>query len=373
MSEVNGRTVCKTNMCSGCHVCADICPRSAVKIVDSLEYYNAVIDTKSCINCGLCERICPNNIPPKKLPIKYSYQGWAKNSEIRERSSSGGIATALAQSFVNNGGVVCSCTFKNGEFVFDFAETVEDTAKFVGSKYVKSNPTGAYALVKNYVKNGRSVLFIGLPCQVAAMKNWVGDSERLYTVDLICHGTPSPKLLDAFLLERGYAKTELSDISFRDCNEFRLAVNGSRTEPETVRDRYTHSFLRGICYTENCYSCQYTTNERVSDITLGDSWGSMLPKEEIERGISLVLCMTDRGRDILLSSDVHLEDVDMELAIQNNRQLKEPTAQPEQRRLFFNSMAKRGGFSSSVMRCYPRFCIKQKMKSILIKAGLRRG
>lgn len=117
-------------------------------IKDDLVSYNAVIDNTKCVECMSCIKICQVNTPPiLKEPI-YWKQGWAKKSNIRELSSSGGFATALELEFVKNFGSVCSCEFRNGKFLFTFAETEEEVKKFTGSKYVKSNPYGIYKIIK---------------------------------------------------------------------------------------------------------------------------------------------------------------------------------------------------------------------------------
>ena len=162
-------TVCQFNKCTGCRACIDICPKNAITIKDSLDAYNAEIDETKCINCNLCHNICQNNNMVDLVnPIKW-YQGWAENEEVRAGGSSGGAASALMLAFVESGGYVCSCTFKDGQFVFDITNTKDDVSKFKGSKYVKSNPQGAYKKVKELLKSGEKVLFIVLPCQVAAV------------------------------------------------------------------------------------------------------------------------------------------------------------------------------------------------------------
>ena len=188
------------NMCAGCMACLEVCPKDAIEVKNEIQYYNAVINELSCIGCNACDNVCQyNHSPLFKAPSTW-YQGWSSNDKIRADSSSGGLGTALLRLFIEKYGNVCACVYKNGCFQFEFADSIEDISKFSGSKYVKSNPFGIYKKVKTLLKNNKNVLFIGLPCQVAALKNFVGDkfSENLYTVDMICHGSPSPLLLELF-------------------------------------------------------------------------------------------------------------------------------------------------------------------------------
>lgn len=368
-------TVCQLNKCTGCMACVDICPKDAITIKDSLFAYNAQINEAKCINCSLCHNICQNNdtIDLAK-PIKW-YQGWAEDEEVRAGGSSGGAASALMLAVVESGGYVCSCTFKDGQFVFDVTNSRDEISKFKGSKYVKSNPQGAYKKVKELLKQGEKVLFIGLPCQVAAVKLFVGDKlqDNLYTADLICHGTPSPQLLQVFLKQYDYELKDLTDIKFRLGTTYQV-LNGSKGITTTgASDSYSISFLNGLNFTDNCYTCNYARSNRVSDITLGDSWGSELPVEEQRKGISLMLCQTQKGIELIEHCGMHLLNVDIINAISSNRQLSAPMSKPSAREQFFNSINKGKKYNKVIFKLYPKQTFIQQIKKILIKVKLWRG
>ena len=369
------KTVCELNKCAGCMACISICPKDAIEIKDTLDTYNAVIDNDKCINCNACHNVCPNNHPVEfKEPIKW-YQGWTKDEDLRKKCSSGGLATAISLAFVKNGGYVYSCVFENGEFTFKKAETEEGVMAFTGSKYVKSNPIGVYKHIKNDLTEGKKVLFIGLPCQVAAVKNYVGDKikENLYTIDLICHGTPSPKLLELFLNQYDKHLKSCSNISFRIKAKMQVHADSKGIVTKGVSDKYTIAFLNGLTYTENCYNCQYAQLERVSDLTLGDSWGSELTREEKKNGISLVLSQTEKGLEILGKSYVVLKTVDISQAIQNNHQLVRPSIIPNQRSSFFKGISNKKNFNSLVFHAYHKQCLKQNTKEFLIRTKIIKG
>ncbi|MCD7818986.1 MAG: Coenzyme F420 hydrogenase/dehydrogenase, beta subunit C-terminal domain, partial [Lachnospiraceae bacterium] len=361
--------VCNFNQCSGCGLCVDICQHNAIRISDDLSVYNAVIQEDKCVSCNACRQACPNNHSAAfSFPTSW-YQGWTEHDEIRKKASSGGFATAIAESFIKSGGIVCSCIFDNGKFVFDFAESCEDLSKFTGSKYVKSNPQGIYKRIKRKLRENHKVLFIGLPCQVAAVKRFIGDNlgEKLYTIDLICHGTPSPRLLDLFLNQYNLSLNNLSDISFRRKFKFQLEGDNKSIVTTGVSDRYSTAFLNGLTYTENCYNCPYAQGKRISDLTIGDSWGSELADFEIISGISLALCMTDKGNYLLKTASLHLEAVDLDKAIAHNHQLESPMKMPKKRKIFFDEIGKGKTFNSVVYKCLPVPCIRQDIKSLLIK------
>lgn len=366
------KTVCKLNNCTGCMACVDICPKDAIKIVDDLNSYNAVIDFNKCVECDLCNKVCQQNHPIKLQPPVLWYQGWAEDDEIRKNASSGGIASAISNAFFENGGIVCSCVFSNGQFKFQFAENVTEINKFAGSKYVKSNPKGIYLKVKNKLIEGQKVLFIGLPCQVAGLKKFVGEKylDSLYTVDLICHGTPSPKLLQNFLNQYKVNLSDLNDVRFRVKGKFQISDRFKGIITNGVCDRYSIAFLNSLTYTENCYECNYAKKERVSDITLGDSWGSKIDQKEQLKGVSLVLCQTEKGKRLLDSSKIHLEDVCIENAISNNKQLSHPSIKPKGYEEFFKEIKKGKKLNNLVTKILPKQSIRQDIKEILIKCKI---
>lgn len=365
-------TVCKLDQCTGCMLCVELCPQKAIRMEDSLTAYNAVI-VDHCVACGLCRRICQKNNPlPLRKPMKW-FQGWADDDRIRMMSSSGGAGAALARAFIKEmQGYVCSCTFADGMFKYDIVNKTEDLWRFAGSKYVKSTPFGVYKKIRELVRDNK-VLFIGLPCHVAAVKAYVGDrnAENLFTVDLICHGTPSPKLLQDFLESHGKKLSDIKSISFRNKSVYGISNDMKpMVQPGTV-DRYSLAFLCSLCHTDSCYECSYATFSRVSDITIGDSWASDLSAEEQKKGISLLLVQTEKGERLLKKANMTLSDVDIEKAVQANDQLREPSKKTEKHDIFFENY-KTGNFDYATYRALPFKCVKQRIKAWFLKLGILR-
>ena len=363
------KTVCPAEQCTGCRVCEAKCPKNAIRLIDTLDKVYAEINEDQCIHCGLCERVCPNyNLAQKNEPIEW-YQGWANDIDIRKTSSSGGIAAALTLYFIENGGYVCSCYFDKGDFSFHTTNSIEEAHRFAGSKYVKTNPHDAYSKMDELLKKGEKVLFVGLPCQVAALKNFVPKSQQddLYCIDLICHGAPSAELLKLFLTQHGADIASLDDIKFRTKGRMGLSVK-SLAVAGTI-DRYMISFLNALNYTEGCYNCKYACKPRVSDITLGDNWGTELPSELV-KGLSLILCMTDKGKKLLKDSDVRLVDVNVEKAVAENGQLNRPSDKHENRDVFFSAIKSGANYDRLVLKILPKQCIRQIAKGMAIKLKL---
>lgn len=366
MEALHTITVCDSGACTACMACFDSCQFGAISVEDTLEKRRAVIDPKKCVECGACRRMCPQLNPVElREPIKW-WQGWATDPKERAESSSGGVATAISRAFLARGGMVCSCAQTGGSFKFLLTDMMPDIEKARGSKYVKTNPQGVFKSVRDALRAGREVLFVGLPCQVAAMRNYTGKfSERLYTVDLICHGTPSPELLSRFLGEHNKVLNEELILDFRKKAQFQLRYRGAETGMfGRIMDRYTIAFLEGMSYTDNCYSCRYAQVRRASDVTLGDSWGTELAEEKAG-GVSLMLVQTEKGKQLLELADVTLSPVDERRALESNGQLSAPSKKSAGRVIFFNALAEGKTVDDAVFKAAPRTCIKRSVKSVI--------
>ena len=357
------KTVCELNMCNGCMACVEKCHRNAITIKDDLKYYNALVDTKKCVDCGLCTKVCPRENDNDMSKPKWWYQGWA-DSEIREHASSGGAASAIIRAFIKHGGYVASCLFDSGKFVFEVTNEMAVARKFAGSKYVKSNPENIYGKIQSLLKANQKVLFIGLPCQVAAVNQFIKDKTNLVTADLICHGTPSPYLLKKCLQEYGHDINTLTDINFRIKSLYELNRDGKPIAAFHTMDNYLIAFLHSYDYTENCYSCKFATLDRVSDITLGDSWGTEL-SGEVKNGVSLILCQSEKGKELIESAGLNLLDVDINNAISHNEQLNKPSKCSKSRDQFFENYNRYNNFGKALVKTAPGIVAKEKVKSIV--------
>ena len=161
--------------CCGCEACAQRCAHNAISMKRDKEgFLYPIIDPNKCTKCDICEKVCP--VINQKLPSEPIKTYAAKNKDeiVRLQSSSGGIFTLLATKTINNGGIVFGAKFnEQWEVVHDSAETIDDLAKFRGSKYVQSRINDNYIKVEQFLKQGRQVLFSGTPCQIAGLKKYL--------------------------------------------------------------------------------------------------------------------------------------------------------------------------------------------------------
>ena len=359
--------VCEYNKCVGCNACLNVCANQAITVKDEIVSFNAYIDSAKCIHCERCKNVCPIRNDPKLIePIEWK-QGWT-SYEDRIESSSGGAAQAIMKHFILTEGIVVACHFRGGRFIFSPFDNVNSIEECIGSKYVKSDTRLIYQQINNMLKEGKKVLFIGPPCQVFALKRIINNklSDNLYTIDLICHGSPTQGLLEKALLDYGVNISEAFSIKFRDGNKFALQNDNKYIVPKGVHDRYTIAFLKGYIYTDGCYDCKFARRERISDITLGDSWGTDY-KEEMEKGVSLVLVQTEKGKELIEGADLQLYDVNIDNAIKSNRQLSTPSIKPS----FYNDLMKElkenNQFKKTIFKYAKRDCINQYIKLLLLK------
>lgn len=337
----------KKKNCCGCNACAEICPKHCIRMVeDAKGFMYPQVDNSICVECGACEKICPIDTAKGSLmtPLK-AYAAWNKNHKEQLASSSGGAAYVLSSHILDAEGVVYGCTADGIDVRHIRIEDKSELYKLQGSKYVQSDVRGLFKNVKDDLKSGKSVLFIGTPCQVAGLKNYIGkNTERLYLVDLICHGVPSQKMLHEHIKYVAKGR-KIQYISFRKGNDFTISLKASgfiydaNVWREPYKDLYMKGFMQGMIYRPSCYECPFACPGRVSDITIGDFWGlhniESLPKET-QDGVSVLLPMTDKGLKLIHSVEpnMHILERSVDEAVNGNTQLRYPSIQGRRARLF---------------------------------------
>lgn len=295
--------------CCGCGACAQSCPKNCISMEpDSEGFLYPKVDEPQCVNCGLCEKVCPILFKQKPDSIKVeAYAAYTSNSELREKSSSGGIFSLLAQEILNRGGTVAGAAFDADFSVRHIlVENGAELDRLRGSKYVQSRMEDTYVQIRDLLKQGRPVLFTGVACQIAGLKAFLGrEYENLYTVDVLCHGVPSPKVWAHYRREQAQIHgTTLEEVSFRDKRKgwrhYSMALNfaeGVEYCRPGAEDTYLRVFLRDLCLRPSCHSCRFKDFPRLSDLTIGDAWGieRHMPDLDDDHGTSVVLVNSEKG------------------------------------------------------------------------------
>ena len=298
--------------CCGCGACDQVCPKNCISMVaDSEGFLYPRVDEKVCVNCGLCEKVCPIiNRQSVSSETVAAYAGYTPDDELRQVSSSGGLFSVLARTIMKQGGAVAGAAFDEDFSVRHvLVEKQEDLRRLRGSKYVQSRMEDTYIRVRQLLKQGRPVLFTGVACQVAGLRTFLGkEYDNLYTVDVLCHGVPSPKVWQKYLAEqerRYSAKTV--DVSFRHkrmgWKSFSMVLDfdNQKQYQETLNlDPYMRLFLANICLRPSCHSCRFKDFPRPADLTIGDAWGigKHMPELDDDRGTSVVLVNSPKGRQL---------------------------------------------------------------------------
>ncbi len=314
----SSRFIIAPELCTGCALCANVCPKDTIQMVLNNEGFLApLVDTTACINCGLCVKSCPAQ--PNALNQKGSsdsfdsitaFGGWISDKRIHKTSSSGGIFSALAAHIFSDGGCIFGVIWQDkNTAVFSKAENMQELAPMRGSKYVQAIPNYVYREVKSELEKGRHVLFVGTSCQVYALQKYLHKSyERLLTVDIICHGVPSHHLISSYTgyLEKTHKK-ELSHLNFR-CKDdtwlkykVQYIFKNNETEAEySSHNLFMNLFIGGKVLNKCCYTCKHVGMRR-GDITLGDFWGIQNQNTNwpIEDGITGIIAGTNKGQNVL--------------------------------------------------------------------------
>lgn len=297
--------------CCGCGACAQRCSKQCITLKqDSEGFLYPEVDIENCIDCGLCEKVCPVQHPYEDRKPLQTLAAINKDEKIRLESSSGGIFTLLAESVIKQGGVVFGARYdEEWQVTLDYIETIEGLAAFRGSKYVQARTGVTYKQCEKFLKEGRKVLFSGTPCQIAGLKHFLNkEYDNLLTVDVVCHGTPSPKVWALYLKEVVDLVSNITNISMRDksrgWNQFSFVMNYNKDD-ETLtlsvpfnKNDYMRAFLKDMILRPSCYSCAAKELKSGSDITIADYWGIQSVASEMndDKGTGLVLINTDKGR-----------------------------------------------------------------------------
>lgn len=297
-----------SDTCTGCLACIDICSTNAIKKVNKDDgHIYSVVDVERCVGCKKCESVCSlarseygnNNIAQTK-----PFAVWANDSQLRSNSTSGGVFAALAKYIIENGGYVVGATFDGRRCYHKMISKTEEIPLLQGSKYTESDMEGIYRQIASVLPK-HSVLFSGLGCQVGAITSFFSKHpfrENLFTIDLVCGGSPSSLLIESYL-ENNKNVEKIVSFRSKEKYELRIVKNGTITTSSNPNLPLT-GFVKELTNRYSCYDCQYTYAHRRSDITIGDLWGDKEFVDEHKNGISLAMCHSDKGLLLLEKSDV---------------------------------------------------------------------
>lgn len=338
-------------------LCGDCCPKAAISFYEDSEGFKyPKVDEATCISCSICVKNCPALSPLKNDSAENSFAVFATDESKREAGSSGGVFGLLAEDVLNKSGRVWGAAFDNQiHLVHTKADNADELKPLLKSKYIQSDLSRVYRQIKQDLREGRYTLFCGTPCQVNALKNFVGNKrENLILIDFVCHGVPSQSLFDKTIQwyeKKNGKKVEWFQFRYKsvdvkhpqsyaikhtDGNKIRLGLH--------YQFPYYFGFQKYITLRPSCYQCKWACSERAGDITLGDYWGIEKYASELnaKEGVSMILCNTEVGislfQQIVNSGKVASVALPIQYAINENGCLKNPSKEKTERKLFFQHL-----------------------------------
>lgn len=289
--------------CTGCGACKSVCPTNAIDMKMSEEgFLVPIISAENCVNCEKCIKVCPigksydNEVEPELF-------AFSAEEKILTESSSGGIFTILAEKCIKDGGVVFGAAFNDlFEVTHIGINRKEDLERLRFSKYVQSDTLNTYKEALKLLQEGKTVLYSGTPCQIAGLYGVLDkEYEKLFTVELICHGVPAPGIFKSYL-ENEYGIENIKNVEMRKRDGWGSCFNikfkdGKLLEGSPSFDVFQSSFLKNVFLRNSCYECQFAKLPRVADLTIGDFWWAKRHKigDAFEKKSSLVIVNNDKG------------------------------------------------------------------------------
>ncbi len=370
--------------CCGCKACEQICAHQAISFrSDDEGFWYPFINETNCVHCGLCEKVCPMEEAEKMLlPQGKAYAFQLSDKEQLLNSSSGGVFFAISSSVLSENGIVYGAAFDGKIVKHKRVDCQADIIDLMGSKYVQSDIGNTYSQVKQDLKEGRKVFYAGTPCQIAGLKLFLRkEYDNLLTADLVCHGTPSPKILqDTISHIEDRLNARFKSYLFRDKRVGGWSCSSSSSSYEKNNkqtylkyskemEAYFNAFISGHLMRMSCYHCPFARMERSGDITIADYWGVKKLHPEfpnISKGMSLFISNSSKGEELLtiLSDNNFVREVELQQAAENNRNLLMTTPYTKERelsyKLFFND------YKGFLKKYYKGNYFKAKIKAHVI-------
>ena len=310
-----------------------------------------------------------------------------KNTEIKGSSSGGAFPTLIEViRKTEKNLVVYGAAFDEDFHVVHIRATEEKERKNLrGSKYVQSKLGQTFSMVLEDLKEGRAVLFSGTPCQVAGLRQIVKknsiDDSHLYLIDIICHGTPNPKIWEDYktwLEERHDSPLKAFSFRYQKAKWKEYPMMAAFQNGETIINTYDLRIYNTLFFTHltmmpRCYSCKYSNMDRPSDLTLGDFWHvqDMVLGFPYKEGASLVLANSRKGEELMEFLEKNspkygtVQECFSDAFLKYQHNLNEPTPKPSNTDRFWEDYKKRS--FEEILRKYAGYGWKGKVKHGLKK------
>lgn len=367
--------------CTACGACAFVCAKNCITMIE--DEHGSVypsLDSTNCVECGRCQKTCPILSPLDVNTPQIAYSAWSSGEKERETSASGGIAAEIYKKAISEGCDIAGAVQQDDfRVVMQLSSDEKAILKFKNSKYVFSEAWHVYQEIKQSLKADKNVVFIGLPCQVAALRKIFRENEKILFVEVVCHGTAPFSYLKQHIEHIEHTKNEKAiRMSFRDPDTYTYTYtftlynkDGKRFYAEVPRktDTYQYAYHSTISYRENCYHCHFAREQRIADITLSDykGLGRMAPCSYGETNVSCILVNTEKGKkfikEMIQEKRIYADERPVREPIEGDPQLRQPSLKGAAR-MDFERLIKVNDFETTMQIVMKRDKRRKKIHKI---------
>lgn len=374
--------------CCGCTACASICPKSAIQMKSDKEgFLYPYIEKSLCVNCSMCDRVCPVLHKDKIIEETKGYIIRNIDEEIVRQSTSGGAFTVFAEELLKDGACIYGTGYdENMKVICKEANDSRALEEMRGSKFVQSYLGNTFIKIREQLKEKKSVLFTGTPCQVSGLIHFLGEKpENLWCIDFVCRGVPSPGLWDNYvqMMQNKY-KSKMVGARFKNktygyhATTMKIDFENGKTWYGSGRiDPMMKAFVNELASRPSCGDCKFKGEKRLSDITMFDCYEfqQIMEMKDDDKGYTSLLIHSKKGEELLnrIKDKIICYEVPIEKLITKNGIMVNYSARPNKNRDVFYRIVENHTISRAIDEVSPityKDYIIEKTKSILKKSGL---